>query len=140
MKKEYRELGINEIIVRSRLRSDLGELGTLTSSIRKHGLFSPVIVDNDNILIAGLRRLEACRQAGLTRIPSFKLNTDYRSIDALDIQSDENLCRQPLSQDELEHQIMLKKKVVKGGGFLSIFKKLFSSITGFFNIKNRPKA
>ncbi len=135
MKREYRELDITEVAIRTRLRSDLGELGTLTNSIRKHGLLCPIIVDKDNILIAGLRRLEACRQAGITRIPAYKLNADYRDIEALDIQSDENLCRQPLTQEELERQIQLKKNAVQGGASKSL-RNFFSSITGFFK-KNK---
>lgn len=134
MKKEYRELDIAEIQIRSRLREDLGELGTLTNSIRKHGLLSPIIVDKDNNLIAGLRRLEACKQAGLARIPTFKLNAAYRDIEALDIQSDENLCRQPLTQGELDRQIQLKTKMMKGGPSQSL-RNFFSSITGIFTKK-----
>ena len=134
MKKEYRELDIAEIVIKNRLRTDLGELGTLTNSIRKHGRLSPIIVDKDNALIAGLRRLEACRQAGISRIPSFKLNTDYRDIEALDIQSDENLCRQPLTQEELERQIQMKKKAMSGGPSQSL-RKLLSSIRGIFTRK-----
>jgi ParB family chromosome partitioning protein len=134
MKKEYRELDIADILIRSRLRNDLGELGTLTNSVRKYGLLNPIIVDKDNTLIAGLRRLEACKQAGLTRIPTFKLNTDYRGIEALDIQSDENLCRQPLTHEELEQQIQLKTSTMNGGPSSSL-KKLFSSLTGIFTKK-----
>lgn len=134
MKKEFRELEITEIIVKTRLRKDLGELGTLANSIRKYGLLCPVIVDKDNVLIAGLRRLEACRQAGLTRIPAFKLNANYKSLPALDIQSDENLCRQPLTQEELERQIQLKKNLIKGGPF-RIFTNLLSFLKGLFKGK-----
>ena len=132
VKKEYRELEISEITIRARLRNELGELGTLTNSIRKHGLLSPIIVDKDNVLIAGLRRLEACQQAGSTRIPCFKLNIDYRDVEALDIQSDENLCRQPLTQEELERQIHMKKRAMRGGpgkmlrNLVSSIKKIFS--------------
>jgi len=131
VKREYRELEIDEIAVKSRLRSDLGELGTLTNSIRKHGLLCPVVVDKQNVLIAGLRRLEACKQAGVSRIPAFKLNTDYRDIEALDIQSDENLCRQPLTQEELERQIKLKERASKSGPVKAI-RNFFDSIKGFF--------
>lgn len=131
VKKEYRELELNDIIIRTRLRNELGELGALTNSIRKHGLLSPIIVDKDNVLIAGLRRLEACRQASTTRVPCFKLNIDYRNIAALDIQSDENLCRQALTQEELERQIEMKKRTMKGG-FGKMIRNFFSSIKRMF--------
>lgn len=134
MKKEFRELDLSQISIKSHLREELGELGTLTNSIRKYGLLAPLIVDKDNVLIAGLRRLEAARQAGLARIPCFKLNTDYRSMEALDIQSDENLCRQSLSQEELERQIKLKRRTLKGGPSLALMNML-SSLRGIFKRK-----
>ena len=134
MKKEFRELEITDISIKTRLRENLGELGTLTNSIRKHGLLCPIIVDKDNILVAGLRRLEACRHAGLTRIPAFKMNATYKSLQALDIQSDENLCRQPLTHEELERQIQLKKTAMKGGPSQAL-KNLLSSIKGIFTRK-----
>ncbi len=134
LRREYRELDIAEIVVKNRLRSDLGEMGTLTNSIRKHGLLCPLVVDKNNVLIAGLRRIEACRQAGLSRVPVFKVNTGYKEIEALDIQSDENICRQPLTQDELERQIQLKKKAMRGGPS-KVLGNFFSSLGGFFTGK-----
>jgi ParB family chromosome partitioning protein len=134
VRREYRELDIADVVIKNRLRNDLGELGTLTNSIRKHGLLCPIVVDKNNVLIAGLRRIEACRQAGISRLPSFKLNTDYRDIEALDIQSDENICRQPLTQEELERQIQMKKKAIRGGPS-KVLRNIFSSIKGIFSGK-----
>lgn len=131
MNKELREIDIASIIVKPRIRENNGDLSTLERSIRHLGLLSPIIVDLNNILIAGGRRLEACRNIGLTRISAFKLDVEIDSMASLDIQSDENLCRQPLTSTELEKQIQIKKSAMnrlshmQRPGILSKIKKLF---------------
>ncbi len=57
-----------------RNRLDPGQLEELASSIREHGVIQPLIVTantrpNTYIMIAGERRLEASKRAGLTKVP-----------------------------------------------------------------------
>ena len=57
-----------------RQRIDAEGLGELAESIRQHGLLQPLVVtrgdgDGDYVLIAGERRLEAARLAGIERVP-----------------------------------------------------------------------
>jgi N6-adenosine-specific RNA methylase IME4 len=60
---------IDRIEVGFRYRRDLGDLRTLTESIVEVGLLHPVVVTPAGRLIAGQRRLEACRQLGWTDVP-----------------------------------------------------------------------
>lgn len=130
MNRELIDIDIDAVVIKDRLRKDTGDIETLESSIRNLGLLFPVVIDKNNILISGARRLKACRSAGIKKIPALKLNVDFRSMTALDIQSDENLCRQPLSARELEELIHMKKSsmgekpAAHGIGILSWFKKL----------------
>jgi DNA modification methylase len=41
----------------------------IAASIRKHGFLNPIIVDEDNVILAGHGRLEAAREAGLDHVP-----------------------------------------------------------------------
>ena len=118
MNKELIDIGVDKITVKARCRADNGDLGALQQSIEKLGLLYPLIVDRNNVLIAGARRLEACRQAGVQTVPVIKCDISYDSMLALDIQADENLCRAPLSQQELETLIQTKKAAMgeKGAG------------------------
>jgi ParB family chromosome partitioning protein len=60
---------INDIIVGdNRFRKDLGEIAALAESITAIGLLHPITVDQHNNLLAGQRRLEACKFLGLTEI------------------------------------------------------------------------
>ena len=55
---------IDEIKVPSRLRKYMGDIAALSQSIKAVGLLHPVVVDKDNNLIAGARRLEAVKLLG----------------------------------------------------------------------------
>ncbi|OGV62112.1 MAG: hypothetical protein A2498_07805 [Lentisphaerae bacterium RIFOXYC12_FULL_60_16] len=114
MKKVFAEIEISTIKTRTPLlRDTLGDLATLEGSIRKFGLLAPLVVDASDTLIAGARRLEACKRAGLARVPVWKLDVPYSSLQALDVQTDENLCREPLSATELSRHIRDKKRTLK---------------------------
>src|SRR5438552_1076875 len=62
-------MNIDDIQIGYRHRKDLGDLRTLASSISEVGLLHPVVVTHEGRLIAGQRRLEACRLLGWTKIP-----------------------------------------------------------------------
>ena len=57
-------LPVCEIKVGPRLRKDVGDLSSLKQSIQEVGLLHPIIVDSENHLIAGLRRLKAVEMLG----------------------------------------------------------------------------
>jgi ParB/RepB/Spo0J family partition protein len=60
-------------------RSDLGDLTELCSSIKRHGVLQAVLVAKGHgsfLLIAGHRRLEAAKLAGLRTIPSRIVQAD----------------------------------------------------------------
>ena len=59
---------IQSIKVWYRFRKDLGDLQTLAKSIQEIGLLQPIVVNQDNELIAGKRRLEACKLLGRTEV------------------------------------------------------------------------
>ena len=60
---------ISDIDVGIRHRHDLGDIGSLVRSIQEVGLLHPVVVAPDGVLIAGERRLEACRLLGWDEVP-----------------------------------------------------------------------
>ena len=57
-------LPISKIKVSSRYRKDLGDLAGLAASVKELGLLHPVVVRSDRRLIAGERRLQACKLLG----------------------------------------------------------------------------
>jgi len=60
---------IADIKVGERIRDDMGDIEGLAESIEDLGLLNPVTVDEDGRLLAGARRLTACKRLGWKDIP-----------------------------------------------------------------------
>ncbi len=60
---------VGEIVVGVRHRKDLGNLDALAASIKDVGLLHPIVVTPERVLIAGERRLEACKRLGMDEVP-----------------------------------------------------------------------
>ncbi|MHA1210848.1 MAG: MT-A70 family methyltransferase [Candidatus Heimdallarchaeota archaeon] len=95
---------INKIKIRKRFRKDIGELETLKNSIKEIGLLQPIVVDEKNNLIAGQRRLLACKELGWKEIDVnvVKIN------DILKGEYDENVVRKQFLPTEM---IAIKKAI-----------------------------
>jgi len=129
MKREYVELDIDAIRTKSDIpRRDTGDVSSLAASIAKLGILVPVIVDPQNVLISGARRLAACRQAGVPRVPAYRVDVPHNSMAALDIQVDLSLCCHPLSEEDVNELIGRKKAIANpdgGRGFFSRIRQWF---------------
>jgi ParB family transcriptional regulator, chromosome partitioning protein len=96
---------IDEITVPERLRTDPGDIRELAESIHRLGLIQPIDIDRDKVLIAGERRLRACKSLHHDRI-------ECRYFDELDelkrtaIEIEENIKRKQMSLDEERRSIV----------------------------------
>jgi ParB-like nuclease family protein len=107
------EVDINSIIVGERRREDFGDMDGLAESIDRHGLFHPIVVDDKRNLIAGERRLRACKSLGWSLIPtrSFRnLTEDERR----EIELEENIRRKDLSQLEISKNLVALAETAAG--------------------------
>ncbi len=118
---------IKDIKVKNRVRTDLGDLTSLQESIMKLGLLHPIIVNEKYELIAGLRRLYACRNIGWSEIEAQIVRTNDELI-KLEVEAHENLIRKDFNQAEVETVIRRRKELMKR----SIFHKIISAIKRFF--------
>lgn len=94
-------VSIEEIEIGERARTDLGDLTDLIKSIEDVGLIHPVVVTADRKLIAGGRRLEACRKLGMLRIPVSVAEHITDAAGLLTAERDENTCRKDMTPSEL---------------------------------------
>ncbi len=88
---------IDAIRIGERLRKDLQDLKPLAESIQAIGLLHPVVIDSDRNLIAGHRRLEACKLLGWDEVPVYGVDLG----DALRGQVDENTARADFQPSEV---------------------------------------
>lgn len=92
---------LDEIKVGERARRDLGDLTDLMDSIRELGLLQPIVVTNECKLIAGGRRLEACRKLGMTEANVVVAAHIADAVTLLKAERDENTCRKDMTASEL---------------------------------------
>ncbi len=98
------KLALERIEVGYRYRKDLGDLRPLAESIAQVGLLHPVVVSAEGRLIAGQRRLEACRLLGWRDIPV----TVVDLLEAARGEAHENLARKDLLPSEI---VALKRAI-----------------------------
>jgi len=100
------EAGENEVLITeikpnpNQPRKDLDpeKLLELSRSIKRHGILQPLVVNEKYELIAGQRRLEAARLAGLRRVPVIVHKTDEEQ--SLEMSIVENVQRHDLNPIE----------------------------------------
>ncbi len=82
-------------------RKEFGDLSEMVASVKEKGILEPILVrshDGHYQIIAGERRYQAARLAGLQRIPCIEVDVDARGM--LEISLIENLQRRDLTPFE----------------------------------------
>lgn len=110
------EIKIKDIKVGDRFRKKFEDIKSLADSIKEFGLIQPIIVDENNNLIAGERRLKACKQLKKKVIEVKHLN-DLTPLEKREIELEENIQRRAFTwQEEVsaKHQLHILKQQVHG--------------------------
>ena len=126
------EIEISKITVKKRIRREMGDLGSLMSSLKRYGQLSPILVNPDLILISGQRRLEAARRLGWSTIKAVVVEKDT-SLEMLELEMEENVERRNFTPDELSDGFDALERLKNPGFFRRLliwlaraFKRLFS--------------
>ena len=90
---------IGDIKIGPRFRKELGDIGPLVDSIKRHGLLHPVVITADRELVCGARRIEACRKIGFTEIEAHQISLNEASPTVAE--ADENIFRKNFSVREI---------------------------------------
>jgi len=107
---------ISEIRVKNRVRKHTGDISSLRESMKKVGLLQPVLIDVNNHLLAGYRRLQAARELGWDTI-EVKLVEVRNKKERLAIEVDENITRKDFTPFEIERVHALRKRYGRKGIF-----------------------
>ena len=121
------QVRIDEIVIRQRVRQNLGDLSQLMESMSQHGLLNPVVITRDYELIAGHRRLESAKRLGWLSVDAVILN-DVGDVEKLQIEIDENVHRKPLPPDELAEGYERLRRLQTP----PLLVRLWRGIVGFF--------
>ena len=90
---------IEKIKINDRIRKDFGDVEELADDIMENGLINPPVINNDYVLLAGERRIMACKLLGWKQIPVNVMNTRDAEHE-LKIEINENDFRKGFSKAE----------------------------------------
>ncbi len=121
---------VSEIHVRERIRQSVGEISELAESIKKYGLLQPIIIDVNNNLIAGYRRLLAVKSLGWEYV-EVKVIDVKNPKERILLEMEENKFREDFTKQEWERSTEFLEKYNS--------KNFFQNLEEFWNTIWRKK-
>ena len=121
------QIPVDEIIVKKRIRKKPGDIDSLADSLKRYGQISPIVINKNNVLIAGGRRLEAAKRLGWRTI-NVVISESSDELRQLEMEVEENIQRQDFSMEELA-QATKKIYRLQNPGF---FRVIWNAIVIFF--------
>jgi ParB family chromosome partitioning protein len=121
------QVPINEIVVRKRIRKDLGDIESLAESLKRFGQISPIVISKKNVLIAGGRRLEAAKYLGWRTINAVISETSGE-LARLELEVEENLQRRDFNMEEVADATKKIYRLQNPG----VFRRILNAVISFF--------
>ncbi len=130
---------ISDITVKKRIRKDVSGIDELADSIRKYGLLTPIILDDDYVLIAGFRRLQAAKRLGWTSIPATVVDASDK-IGRMEIELEENVQRSNFTDEEMLEGYAALERLKNPGLLRRIGRKIKSFFAVIFEAGRQSRA
>lgn len=121
------QVPIGKIIVKKRIRRDLGDIASLAESMKRFGQICPIVITKKNVLIAGGRRLEAAKALGWRTINAVVVELSGE-LSKLEYEIEENIQRRDFNPDEAAKAAQRLHRL-KNPGF---FRRLWNVLVRFF--------
>jgi ParB family chromosome partitioning protein len=125
------QIPINDIIVKKRIRKEMGDIESLAESLKRYGQISPIVVSKKNVLIAGGRRLEAAKHLGWRTINAV-VSESSGELQRLELEVEENIQRRDFNMEEVAEATKKIYRLQNPGFFrrllnavVLLFKRLF---------------
>jgi ParB family chromosome partitioning protein len=121
------QVPVADILVRKRIRRDLGDIEALAESLKHYGQISPILITSKNVLIAGHRRLEAAKNLGWRTINAV-ISDSSGELARLELEVEENIQRRDFTPEETA-EATRKLYRLRNPGF---FRRILNAIINFF--------
>ena len=118
-----KNIPVDSIKVKDRVRSDAGDIQGLMESIKRYGLLSPITVNEKNELIAGERRLRAAIHLGWHSIPAIVIS-GADPVTELEMEIEENVQRSGFTEEELVKAYTRLNKLKNPNRLVRIFRAI----------------
>ena len=121
------QVPIKDIIVKKRIRKNMGDIEALAESLKRYGQISPIVISASNVLIAGGRRLEAAKYLGWRTINAV-ISESAGELARLELEIEENIQRRDFSMDEVAEATRKVYRLQNPG----LFRRILNAIVRFF--------
>ncbi len=115
-----------------RIRKDVGDLKPLENSISKVGLINPILIDEQNNLIAGYRRFTACTNLGFREIDVTVVAFNGDMMKMLEVEVAENFFRKDFTPEEILSTEKRRKEIIEATREKGFFEKKWLWLKGLF--------
>jgi ParB family chromosome partitioning protein len=129
------QVPIEDIIVKKRIRKDMGNLPALAESMKRLGQISPISITKKNHLVAGARRLEAAKLLGWRTINAIIVDLPNETV-KLEYEIEENMYRQDFSVEEIEIANQKLDKLKNPNLFRRVWNSLIRFCKWLFRIED----
>ncbi|MDR2717296.1 MAG: ParB N-terminal domain-containing protein [Treponema sp.] len=127
------QIPIKDIIVKKRIRKDMGDIETLAESLKRYGQISPILISAKNVLIAGERRLEAAKYLGWRSINAV-ISESSSELARLELEVEENMQRRDFNMEEVAEATRKIYRLQNPGIFRRILNALIRFLKWLFKI------
>ncbi|HKJ66216.1 MAG TPA: ParB N-terminal domain-containing protein [Desulfopila sp.] len=121
------KLAVDQIQVdeSERIRADIGNLKSLEESIESVGLINPLVVDENNMLIAGYRRLQACKNLGFKEVDVAVVDFDGDPLKKFEVEVAENFFRKDFTPEEILSTEIKRREIIESRRKKGFFERLW---------------
>jgi len=121
------KVNIDDIVVRERIRKEMGDVESLADSLRQYGQITPIVINKKFALIAGGRRLQAAKHLGWKTINAVILDS-VDELECLELEVEENMHRKDFNAAEAAEAAEKIHKLRNP----SFIRRIISAVKGFF--------
>ena len=126
---------ISEIVVKKRIRRDMGDLPALAESLKQYGQISPVVINTKNVLIAGGRRIEAAKLLGWQSVDAVVMDC-AGELEQLELEVEENKYRKDFNIQEAEDAAKKIHRLKNPPFYIRVWNAIVRFFKKLFKIKD----
>ena len=137
MKIDIERIKVDEA---TRIRQDIGDLASLEASIQQVGQINPVLVDENDNLVAGFRRLSACKKLGWKQIEVRIVEMGGDELKMLEAEVAENFYRKEFTPEEILSTERRRREIEEARRPKGLFERFWNWLKALFKSEPSPEA
>lgn len=116
-----------------RIRTEIGDLQPLEESIKTVGLINPLVIDEKGELLAGFRRLNACKNLGIAEVEVIVVDVQGDEIRKLEVELAENFYRKDFTPEEILASEERRRDILESMREKSVWERCWTWLKNVFS-------